>query len=253
MPFTFFAHQAPFLPIARRWPHAIDGLALSIGAMTPDLAYVLTGTRFEIWAHNFPGIVWFCVPMTFMVCWLVARVLAVVVPDHLPRLGHFRLHDYRGLAVWQPRLVRTSACGLAGAISHALIDQLTHGYGWFAQTFPWYTRPIGTWEFVGRPWEPFRIAQYIGHVGFTALALALLWRYGKQRWLDAAASQVPQTATSFRSHFVLWVSTMIVAVPLLLLGTRGEMAFSTLTIRVAGALFAGLCVGAIMTHRRIDT
>jgi Domain of unknown function (DUF4184) len=44
MPFTFFAHQAPFLPMARRWPRLIDGTALIVGTMAPDLAYALNGT-----------------------------------------------------------------------------------------------------------------------------------------------------------------------------------------------------------------
>ena len=34
MPLTFFAHQGPFLPIARRWPQAVDGVALGLGAAT---------------------------------------------------------------------------------------------------------------------------------------------------------------------------------------------------------------------------
>ena len=44
MPFTFFAHQAPVLPVAWAWPNATDGVALVIGSMAPDLAYVLNGS-----------------------------------------------------------------------------------------------------------------------------------------------------------------------------------------------------------------
>jgi hypothetical protein len=42
MPVTFFAHQAPVLPIARRWPQATEGIALIVGSMAPDIAYVFS-------------------------------------------------------------------------------------------------------------------------------------------------------------------------------------------------------------------
>ena len=41
MPFTFLAHQAPVLPIKARRPDRWDGLALVVGSMAPDLAYVV--------------------------------------------------------------------------------------------------------------------------------------------------------------------------------------------------------------------
>jgi hypothetical protein len=42
MPVTFFAHQAPVLPIARRWPQATEGIALIVGSMALDIAYVFS-------------------------------------------------------------------------------------------------------------------------------------------------------------------------------------------------------------------
>ena len=80
MPVTFLAHQAPVLPIAQRWPDRTDGVALVVGSMAPDFAYVLNGSRWEVWAHGLPAVVVFCVPATFVVGWLIVRVLAPVVP-----------------------------------------------------------------------------------------------------------------------------------------------------------------------------
>ena len=37
MPVTFLAHQAPVLPLKRRWP-GLDGVALVVGSTVPDLA-----------------------------------------------------------------------------------------------------------------------------------------------------------------------------------------------------------------------
>ncbi len=129
MPFTFFAHQAPVLPVARRWPNATDGVALVIGSMAPDLAYLLNGSRFAIWAHAFPWLVTFCVPVTICLSWIVVRVLAPVVPAHLPQLGNFRLQDYRGLATHRFGIVSTPVCAFVGALSHVAFDSLTPRMG----------------------------------------------------------------------------------------------------------------------------
>ena len=91
-------------------------MALVIGSMAPDLAYVLNGSRFSIWAHEFPGLVTFCVPVTVCLAWIVVRVLAPVVPVHLPQFGNFRLQDYRGLATHRFGIVRTPVSAFVGAL-----------------------------------------------------------------------------------------------------------------------------------------
>jgi Domain of unknown function (DUF4184) len=237
------------LPIVRKWPGAVDGLALAIGSMSPDFAYVLTGTRFNIWAHNWPGIVWFCVPVSLLVSWLVANVLAPVVPDHLPNLGTFHLQEYRGIATYRIRWIRSSACALAGAISHAFIDQFTHGYGWIAGQAHWYVQPLGHWLIFGQPWSAFRIAQWIGHVGFTLWSAWLLRQYGRQRWLRQRASVVPAFTASRRSHTLLWAISSGLTVLIAGATLRGHLGPSTAIIRVSFAMFVGLSAGAFSVQR----
>jgi Domain of unknown function (DUF4184) len=249
MPFTFFAHQAPLLPIIRKWPNAIDGLALCVGSMSPDFAYVLNGTRFTIWAHNWPGIVWFCIPISLVVSWIIAHVLAPVLPDHLPRLGAFYLHDYRALATHRIRPFRSSACALFGAITHALIDQCTHGYGFIANHAHWYVRPLGHWLIFGQPWSAFRIAQWTGHVGFTWWSIWLLRRYGSQRWLQSRADTVTKSRVTFKSHVALWTTTLVTTASVTGLVMGGHVGPSTAIIRASFALFFGLCAGALILRR----
>ncbi len=251
MPVTFFAHQAPVLPIARRWPHAVDGVALAVGSMAPDLAYVLSGSRFDVWAHGFPGVVTFCVPATFAASWLVVRVMAPVVPDHLPDLGHFHLNDYRGLATHRFRFVRFVVWAELGALSHVFLDEFTHDWGWFANHVSWYDNRIIKGELLGREWTVFRVFQYIGHVGLTALCVALFWRYGRQRWMRARADTIAPTPTSPASYVTLWgcsATGLLVATAWVLSDRLGS---ATDFLRVAFGLFAGMLAGCLAVRALI--
>ena len=252
MPITFLAHQAPVLPLARRWPGKIDGIALAIGTMSPDFAYVVSRTRLMFWAHTLPAIVWFCVPATLIVSWLIARVLAPVVPDHLPSAGAFHLHDYRGLATHRFSPLTTMAAAAFGAWTHIVLDAFTHDYGWFAQHVPLYTRPLGAWLFRGAHWSLYRLGALGSHFGLSAFSLFLLYRYGKARWMQDRAALVPRFQPTLQSHIRLWATTIAITTPLAIVsqqGLRDLGAASILVLRLSASLFVGLCVGAFVTKR----
>jgi hypothetical protein len=251
VPLTFFAHQAPFAPIARRWPSAVDGVALVIGSMSPDMAYVLHGSRFALWAHDFPGLVTFCLPVTLAVSWLVVRVLAPVVPDHLPQLGSFQLRDYRGLATHRFTLWKSVLWAQLGALSHVGLDEFTHGSGWFARHVPWYTKRVTDRRWLGSEWTVFRTAQYLGHVGLTALCLWLLWRHGKARWMQQRADLVPASPRTRRSFIVVWGLAglgLLAAGLWVALDSDGS---ATDIMRLAAGLFAGLTIGSLIARRPV--
>src|SRR6185295_14226025 len=116
MPFTFLAHQAPVLPLKLLRPAHVSGTALVIGSMAPDFEYFIRGQPFSTISHTLVGQVVFCLPLTFLVGWLVRDLLG-------PLLGRFRPTT--------PILsVRYLACALAGSLSHVAWDGFTHGDGW---------------------------------------------------------------------------------------------------------------------------
>lgn len=249
MPVTFLAHQAPVLPLARRWPGRLDGVALVIGSMAPDMAYVLVGSRFEIWAHGFPWVVLFCVPVTVIVSWLVVRVLAPVVPDHLPPAGRLHLRDYRGLAVHRFGVVRTALGTLVGALSHVALDHFTHEWGWFARNVAWYDDRVVDARFLGREWTFFRVVQYTGHVGGSALCVLLLWRYGRSRWMADRAAAVAPYEPSPRTQVAVWGALGAGLTAGLAWVARDSQGSATDILRVSGAGFLGLCVAAAVIGR----
>lgn len=244
MPLIYLAHQAPLLPIVRRWPRRVDGLALMVGSMAPDFAYALNGTCFELFAHVWPVLVTFCVPVALVVAWLVARGLARVVAGHLPELGHFHLGDYRALAVHRFEPARAVLSALAGAMSHALLDHLGHGWGWPAQHFAFYREPLFAATFLERPWTVYRLVQYAGHLGLTPLCVWLLYRYGRERWLASEAAVVKPFRASLRSHFALWGSLLAgfyVATHFLPAHTHDS---ALILLRLSAGAFVGLLLGA---------
>lgn len=244
MPATFLAHQAPVLPIVRRWPHLVDGVALAVGTMAPDLAYVVAGSRFAVLAHEWSGLVTFCVPVTLVVSWIIVRVLAPVVPCYLPDLGCFHLRDYRALSDHRFGMLRTPVCALVGAATHVALDHLTHGWGWFARHLDWYRDPIIEFEVLGRLVTPYRLAQYVGHVVLSALTIWWLWRAGARRWLGPRAATVPCRCTSAgATALVGWVAVGAGAAAAWVLSDRAGS--STDLVRLAAGVFAGMTAGAV--------
>ncbi len=244
VPITFFAHQAPVLPMVRRWPHAVDGVALVTGSMAPDLAYVLNGSRFDVWAHGWPGLLAFCVPVTVGISWVIARVLAPVVPCHLPMLGAFRLQEFRGLACHRFRLVPMLLGAFLGAFTHVALDHVTHEWGWFARQVAWYREPLVDAEMFGRRWTPFRMAQYVAHFALSAVTIWWLWRAGSRRWLAARAAMVPcRRSTVGAVWLVSWVIVVGGAAAVWVALDRAGSA--TDIVRVAAGCFVGLTAGAL--------
>lgn len=243
MPVTFLAHQAPVLPVARRWPSRLDGVALVVGSMAPDLAYVLAGSRWSVWAHAWPGLVTFCVPVTAVLTLLIRRRLAPVVPAHLPRVADLRLRDLRGLAARRVTIGPLVAGALLGAASHVALDSFTHEWGWFARNIDVYTDPLLDEPFLGRVWTPYRVLQYAGHVVGIGITLWILRRWGRERWLAQRAAPVPAIADA-RSHLVLWTATALggVGAGAWVLADRNGSAVDV--IRVSAGTFVGLWIGA---------
>lgn len=250
MPLTFFAHQAPFLPIARRWPGRVDGLALVVGTMAPDFAYVLAGTPLHVWAHVMPGLVTFCLPATLAVCWLIARVLARPVAAHLPELGAFRLKDYRGLAAHRFHPLRTVVWAVLGAFGHSALDSIGHSWGWPVRTFSCLHTVVFDGAFLGRPWKLYRVVQWAGHLALTPLAIWMLYRYGKARWFAASAALVAPFPADRSSHLRLWGSAALGLAATVTWSVLAPQDTSATILRLPGGGFVGLVLGALWVRRR---
>jgi len=132
VPFTYFAHQTPVLPLKRWAPDRWDGLGLVVGSIVPDLHYVTSGWLFgpfgqPMWSdgHRLDLIVQNCVLPGFVLTVLLRRWVTPVVPAVLPKGGFLRLRDYRLLALSRHRWWVTAYSVLVGALTHLGLDEFT--------------------------------------------------------------------------------------------------------------------------------
>jgi hypothetical protein len=147
MPWMIPSHQAPVLPLKRWRPAWFSGLALVLGTVAPDLAFVLTLDRDgSPLSHSVPGLFLVAVPLVIV---LHALATALVLPWLLPHLpGGAPLHLH-ALARSRPAtdarsLLRVALSGLVGAATHVFLDGFTHGNhsGWALALIPALALPV---------------------------------------------------------------------------------------------------------------
>jgi hypothetical protein len=186
MPLTYLSHQAVVLPLKLASPRTMNGTALVLGSIAPDVEYYFRGYAIGTIGHTWPGQITFCLPVTLGLYWLVTRVIAVPLAAHLPAGGMFRLHDYAliarqltGIRHW----IVVCASALVGSSSHVLLDRFTGG---------WSTK----YQSAGS-WPPpdllpsdaaWAIVQFAIWIGLGAVTIVLLGRIGQQRLLRRWAS-----------------------------------------------------------------
>lgn len=254
MPLTFVSHQAPVLPLKLVAPKWFDGTALALGSMAPDLAFALNGTPARLNGHQLWALLWFCLPVTLVLTWLMKRVIAGTLAPHLPRLGAFHLDDYGRLASWRlPADVRGWAVLLwsafLGALSHVGIDSFTHGDRWV-------TRRVGVLDtylfelpvhLTGKAVYVHDLLQLAGTVIGAAVTVWCLYYVGRHRLLrDWYPSYAPLTATSASIRRLCGFTAggaaagVVVAAAMWNVG-RAQHA----VMRGAALTFAGLLVGCL--------
>lgn len=120
MPLTVPTHPMAVLPLKLWRPRSFDGVALVVGATAPDLSYAMYGWGIVLRTHNLRAVVWWGLPVTLLLTWLIRRA-APVVAAHLPGLG-----DYGVLGSVRHRWYITVGSALLGAYSHVVWDSVTH-------------------------------------------------------------------------------------------------------------------------------
>jgi hypothetical protein len=184
VPFTFFAHQAPLMGLASRRSTRIDGLALVIGSMAPDLAGVSTGwgygpVGFELFLDghrllNQPFLAVYATLLTVVVRFLMLPVAPLALPRRLANLRDALLWS----ATSRPPIWASYLCALFGALTHLLLDAFTHDDGFVVERVELLRR---TWFTI----EHRELATYtLLQVGLSALlglwGVVALWKWAER-------------------------------------------------------------------------
>lgn len=196
MPATFPSHAAAVLPFKIRWPAAFNGMALVIGSTTPDQAYAIYGRFHLAGTHQWPGLLWWCLPMTLIETWLVRRAVPIVAA-HLPDGGLFALRAYGAAGRRRHHWYVTIFSALLGAASHLVWDGLAHrpaSPGWGRNLLPFLNTPsINAWSW----WGYAELTWSLGG-GFVALLMCVkIGRTGLVRQWYGTAPPVRRLPTLF--------------------------------------------------------
>ena len=137
MPFTF-SHPAVVLPFAKVFKRNLSFTGLVIGSMTPDFEYFIRMRDQSLYSHTWQGLVWFDIPLGFVVVIVYEFFVKDKLIDRLPAATNRRLSRYRGYRMHFTAgyLVAILISVALGAASHIAWDGFTHPQGLFTPRFP---------------------------------------------------------------------------------------------------------------------
>jgi hypothetical protein len=246
VPVTFPAHQGLIVPVKLRWPRAVDGTALCIGAATPDLAYPL-GPWLSAQSHTILGLLVWSVPATLVMAALVRWRAADGIFASMPDLGPLRLRSYRVLGWRRPAIVVTAISAVVGSGSHVLIDGFTHAGRWGASALG-LNDEVGTVPIRGALTGA-QVLQYLGHVGGSLLFVGALVTMASsshlESWYGADAVARARLAPGSRGGPILfWV--LILLLTAASVGASQWAGRSTLFLPVLVAVLSMVAIGALV-------
>lgn len=227
MPFTFFAHQAPVLPLKTARPQWFDGTALCVGSMAPDLGYPI-GLWVEGQTHSAIGLLTWSLPATLVICWAIRRWVAATAFAHVPDTPA-RLHSLRVLGLRRPPWWQTVTSALVGAGTHVLIDAFTHrtrfGARWLG-----LDHQLGHLELpLSGPVSPAGILQYLGHTVGSLVGMVLLVRIARRGLIEewygaervATARRFTLTPAARRTFWAIVGATVLLGIGWTFVDTHG--------------------------------
>ncbi|MFC6020897.1 DUF4184 family protein [Plantactinospora solaniradicis] len=125
MPLTLPTHPTVVIVLKRWRPRWFDGVALTIGAVAPDLAFAADGYGVTIHSHAWHAPLWWALPLALVATRLV-RWAAPTIAAQLPSGGRLALRDYGTLGLARHRWQVTTISALVGAATHIGWDAFTH-------------------------------------------------------------------------------------------------------------------------------
>jgi hypothetical protein len=151
MPFTA-AHPTLVLPLIR-WRY-VSATALIIGSMAPDFEYFFKMSVNGRHGHTLWGVLYFDLPVTFLLAWLFHAVVKRNAIHNLPRFLQRKFQDTLALdfiGYFKSHVVVFILSALFGTASHLLWDNFTHNDGYFTRIIPAYKTVVVPYEGVRYP------------------------------------------------------------------------------------------------------
>jgi hypothetical protein len=228
MPFTV-SHIAAVLPL-KRLPLCFP--ALVIGAMSPDFTYVIEVFGPSIEAHSIYGILYFCLPVSWLVLFVYKSFLRYAWEKLFPWLnGESRPYGWYVI----PLSI------ILGAATHVVWDSFTHRHGYAVihiNALQWMLFRVGTY-----PVTVFKILQHGSTVGGGFAVAVGIYRAARRSDQRKFVTSKPTLAALVIATF--FVTLLISFQFLLSLEAQFHMPHGLLVMRMAIRLLAALVVVTI--------
>ncbi|MEE6259294.1 DUF4184 family protein [Plantactinospora sonchi] len=247
MPLTLPTHPVVAVALKRWRPRWFDGVALTVGAVVPDIAFVADGYGVTIHSHAWHAPLWWALPLTLVATRLI-RWAAPTIAAHLPDVGGLALRDYGTLGKVRHSWRVTTTSALVGAASHIGWDAFTHPTVDGGRViFPFLRHQV--WS--GVPWWELlsAVSNIVGLVAGAAMVLHLGRSRLLRQWYGAPPPTVPRPVL-FWPVVACVVTVGLATLPLHPVRLPADQAIRVMVI-VAFALLAGAAVvrSPALTHR----
>ncbi|MDG5815326.1 DUF4184 family protein [Chitinispirillales bacterium ANBcel5] len=149
--------------------------ALIVGSVIPDFEFFLRLTTGRLIAHTIPGILLFCLPVGFLVLLIFHKFLKYPLITLLPHSHQNKLLPLAGNYTFFSirRLSNIFLSLTIGALSHIVLDALTHSDGFFVELFPVLSATL--FEFDGGALRVYFLLQYL--ISAIGMLLLVYWYY----------------------------------------------------------------------------
>jgi hypothetical protein len=174
MPFTA-AHPAAILPLLKhsRW---FSATGLVAGSIAPDFQYFLLLPIFKHSGHTLEGLLFFNLPVAFLLATVFHLLVRRPVVAHLPvwlKSRALAVPDLDWLAYLRKRWFVFAVSVIIGAATHIFWDGFTHYSGYFVQKWPVLNSKI---HLMGWDFALSRIIQHTSTVLGSFAILVYTWR-----------------------------------------------------------------------------
>ena len=142
MPNPIISHQAPAFYLKMKFPKWIDGVAICIGNIVPDL--VLTNELRHM-SHSILGQLYWTIPITLILSMIFCRYIASILSNIANKNGFIpKMLRYFGVDEWgiikskkfdKKFFIVAFYSALIGGLSHLLLDIPSHPY--IELFYPW--------------------------------------------------------------------------------------------------------------------
>ena len=257
MPLTF-SHPAAVIPFGRR------GLILSalvVGSMAPDFPYFILAEGLYFFSHTIWGMIFWCLPMGFLVLWIFHKYLKFPMVSLLPLNHQKRLLLITEKFSFRPvrRSLQIALSIMIGALTHIVWDSFTHKHGWMVQFFPGLNFPIFTLPGTPFSFPLYRLLQHTSTlIGGVLLAYWYLKWYRSSSTVETENSWFPAPSTRIKIlvgmassalFFALWLAFL--AVPSFHNIYYIRLFFFDVTVISSSIFFVELCLySAYWNHIR---